>query len=464
MKSIRRQLTRELLGATFALLSIGLLALYFAARDAAYDQFDDALRAKALAISTLTIRTPSGVELDFSNRFFRGFDDRKPRDFFELWDENDRPITRSESVRRANDLPRRTGKLDRPARWNLELPNDRAGRAIGFVFKPKASGLRDRPNREVQLVVASDREKLDETLWQLLGISVGCGVLLLGGTLWIIPRVLRRGLEPINALGEQVMLVDADSLATRFSSEQMPSELQPVARRLNDLLGRLEQSFERERRFSADLAHELRTPLAELRSMAECALKWPHTRDPETADRETLAVAKHMEAIVTHILALARGEQGQLVVKREAIEIESLVQTTWQQYVTRAAERNLSVRLSLEPVTAFADAALLRSILFNLFDNAVSHATAGGEIAIVLENSPTGASLKVTNTTDDLEPDDVPKLFERFWRKESARSGGHHVGLGLSLARSLADAMQWTLTATLHEKRTLTFTLTAPAT
>lgn len=462
MTSIRDQLRRELLAVTLVLAGGGLLALYFAARDAAYDQFDDALRAKALAISTLTTRAGNDVELDFSDRFFKGFDDEKPRDFFELWDEADRVVARSESMSDDAQLPRRIGSLDRPARWNLRLPNGRPGRAIGFSFRPnteRSDGRR--ANRDVQLVVASDREELDEILWQLVGLSAGCAVLLVGGTFWAIPRVLRRGLRPLDEFGEQAKRIDADSLASRFGGKEIPVELHPVAHRLNDLLERLEQSFERERRFSADLAHELRTPLAELRSTAECALKWPATRDAAT-DRETLAIAEHMEAIVAHLLVLTRGEQGQLATKTEPLDLEALVRSAWQGFASRAEARGIVVRLAFEPVRATGDAALMRAILLNLFENAVDYTPAGGEISISVGELADGATLRIANTTADLSAEDVPRLFERLWRKDPARSGGRHVGLGLNLAQSYARAMNWRLAASLDAARVLALTLSRP--
>jgi signal transduction histidine kinase len=462
MTSIRRQLLHELLAVTLGLVGGGLLALYFAARDAACDQFDDALRAKALAISTLTTRTATGLELDFSDRFFRGFDDRKPRDFFELWDDSGRAVARSESMPGEKHLPMRTGSLERPERWNLQLPNGRPGRAVGFSFRPNSERLGNRTaNRDVRLVVASDREELDETLWQLLGLSAGCAVLLLGGTMWAIPRVLRRGLRPLDEFGEQAKRIDAESLTNRFASARIPAELQPVAQRLNDLLERLEQSFERERRFSADLAHELRTPLAELRSAAECALKWPATRDAST-DRETLAIAEHMEAIVAHLLALTRSEQGRLTTNIARFDLEPLVRSAWQGFAARAQSARIITRFSLAPAPAMGDASLVRSILLNLFENAADYTPAGGEIHIAVETASDGTALRIANTTDDLVAEDVPKLFERLWRKDPARSGGRHVGLGLSLARSYARAMGWTLSATLDEPRMLTLTLVCP--
>lgn len=461
MTSIRRQLTRHLLTAVLLLLGGGLGAVYLAARDEAIDQFDDTLRAKALAVSTLTQRNRDGVRLEFSDRFFRGFDDDRARDFFVLWDRRGRVLERSESLRdKDSELPRKVGSLDRPSRWNLTLPNGQPGRAIGFAFKPRGGGgdrSRD-DSSELQLVVASNRDELDETLWELLGISAGCGVLLLGATLAIIPQVLRRGLLPLDVLGDRVRQIDADTLATRIAGDALPMELQPIVARLNDLLGRLEDSFERERRFSADLAHELRTPIAELRSAAECALKWPETRDSAT-DRETLAIATHMERIVSHILALARGERNHLAVTLEPVSLAALVQDVWRNFSEPAAARGLEITLALETASAIADRALLRSISINLFENAVDYTPARGALAIAVGSSPYAAWIRLANAAPDFNPADAPMVFERFWRKETARSGGQHVGLGLALSRTFAQAMGWSLTAVLNEERQLVFTL-----
>ncbi len=463
MISIRRQLTREILGAVLLLLGGGLGVLYFAARDAATDQFDRALQAKALAITTLTVQTSDGVRVEFTDRYMRGFDDRKPRDYFQIWGADGEEMARSESLPKGKNLARRTGRIEQPAEWNFELPNGRSGRALGFAFRPKPSDSRTRANApEVQLVVASDRKELDETLWQLLGFASGFSALLIGVTLWVIPRVLRRGLKPLDHLAEQAARIDAETLATRFVLAGLPAELLPIAQRLNDLLGRLEQSFDRERRFSADLAHELRTPLAELRSMAECALKWPDARDP-VLDRDTLAIAQQMERIVTHILALARGEQGQLAVKPVCVALAPLVESVWQSFAARAAERGLNISIKLTASEGFADPALLRSIITNLCENAVEYTPAGGGIGITVRPDDVGgAVVSIANTPNDLGVQDLPMLFDRFWRKESSRSGGVHLGLGLSLGRAFARAMNWTLTAAFDGQGRLVFTLKSP--
>ena len=307
MISVRRHLTRTLLGTALALGGAGA-AVTLAAASAA---LAEALRAKALAISTLTSPTADGVQVAFTDHFMRGFDDHNPRDFFEIWDSSGRPLARSESLGQG-DLPRPARLGEKAFFWRQQLPPQRSGRAIGFSFAPKTP--KASPSAvPVFLVVASDCSGLNEDLWQLVAIAAASGAVLLGATFWLIPRALREGLRPLERLGERAAAIDSHSLATRFSVSDLPEELRPIAIRLNDLLGRIEDSFERERRFSADLAHELRTPLAELRSLVECSLRWPETRDPDE-HHEILAISGQMEGIVSHLLALARGEQGEVKV------------------------------------------------------------------------------------------------------------------------------------------------------
>ncbi len=453
MISIRRQLTRELLLAFLVLLGVGLAALYFAARDELIEQFDDALRAKAAAISSLALPHEHGPRPDAGDQLFRNFSAEHPHDFFEVRAPDGDVLMRSDSLGPA-DLPASSRTSERPHIWNIRLPNGDAGRALAVEFRPDDGDDWHHPGPPLpplELVVASASAPLNEALTELLALGGACGLLGVMATGWVVSRVLRRGLQPLDHLGEQAAGITADSLTTRFATAGMPTELAPIAGRLNELLARLEISFERERRFSADLAHELRTPLAELRSLAECALKWPETRDPAT-DAEVLAAATQMQSIVTSLLALARAEQQQLVANVAPVNLAELAREAWAPHAARAQERGLRVLWNLAPATANADPTLLRSILGNLFENAADYASAGGEIEIALESDANATRLRVVNTVDSLDSADVAKMFDRFWRKEAARSGGRHFGLGLSLSRMFAQAMGWTLTAQLDAR------------
>jgi two-component system sensor histidine kinase QseC len=314
------------------------------------------------------------------------------------------------------------------------------------------------------LVVATDRSEIDRTLSLLGSVLAGVGVLLASAIALAIAYGLRRELAPLDALAEQAGRIDATSLAIRFPVDALPGELRPIADRLNALLGRLEQSFEREREFSANVAHELRTPLAELRTAAELALAWPDARQADT-DRETLAIARQMEGIVSRLLALLRSERGLLPLTSESLSLPEMLRATWQPFADRAAAKRLEVLWHVdETISIRSDPVLLRSIITNLLENAAEYTPPDGTIRIEVEASPRFC-LRIANTIDTVTPPDVSKLFDRFWRHDAARSSGEHVGLGLSLARAFASAMGYELTAsvTSDEQHRLVFLLSGPA-
>lgn len=446
MNSLRRQLTRTLLRVLSLLLGLALVAIYLVVWRELLGAWDLALQARAGAVSAVVEYREGRYEFEFSDDLLARYGRAKPRNYFQLWDSAGAALARSPSLRDA-DLPvLRRRQADRPEYWNLTTPNGRSARAICTTFVPETPGqppsAKNTPT--VTLVVAVDREDLDETLAGLLAAVCGCGALLFAAVWFLVPLVLRRGLVPLDRLAADVARIEVQSLASPLAVVDLPAELRPVGDRLNELLVRLGSSFERERRFSADLAHELRTPLAELRSLAECALKWPESREPAT-DREVLEIAQQMEALVTRMLALARGENGQLAATIVPVDVAAVVTATWRSFAARAAEHGLHVEISLAPASVLADPVLLRGILGNLFDNAVAYAPRDATLRITgaCVGEGRGYRLRIANPAGDLKAEDVARLFERFWRKEAARSGGgEHVGLGLSLAQMFAAAME----------------------
>lgn len=459
MKTIRRQLTRKLLLTVGLLIGAGGFGVYFCARTALLAQFDNALRAKAQAITTLTEQKGRRLEIEFSDEHMRGFE-AGGRDFFELWQADGKPVERSRSLRDAH-LPLRHGTLEAPLSWNFTLPNGQRSRAVGLKFRPQNADDQtpDAAPAEGILVVASLRRDLDRTLTTLQLVLAGSGLLLLAATALVVPRVLRRELTPLQRLADEVDCIDAASLSARFPAEGLPGELAPITARLNELLARLEDSFERERRFSSDVAHEFRTPVAELRSLAELAIKLPDTRTAN-ADHETLAIALHLESMLTHLLALARGERGELSAQCERVALRPLMQEVCEHFHARAVARQLTLNCRVPAeATADSDPALLRSILTNLVDNAVSYAPRGGIVDVEADLDDVGCRLRVVNPVENLDAHDLPHLFERFWRKDAARSPDGHTGLGLSVARVFAQALGFELTATFAGPARLALTL-----
>ena len=462
MISIRHRLTRSLLISLVLLFGGGLVAIYFLVRAELFESFDRALLAKAQAISTVVIQDGDALSLNFSDKFMRGFDDGVAKEFFEIWREDGASVQRSESLGDAH-LPDMVNDFKKPKKWTLMLPKSQRGRALGVRFVPRGStkAATKSNTATLHLVVAASSEGLFEDLREILFITIGTGVLLIALSAWLIPLVLRRELRPLERLADDVEKINADSLTLRFPTDEVPRELDTITRRLNALLERLENSFERERRVSGAMAHELRTPIAELRNLAECALKWPDARDPES-DRDALAIAQQMEALVTHMLALARSESGREQPALVSIDFPAAVAQAWQPWLARADEKKCQVSMELAPLTVSADPVMLRSILNNLIENAVEYCPPGGSIAVKLRGTGSGDfAFVISNPAPDLTTTDVAKLFERFWRKESARSDSRHSGLGLSLVRSFAHALGWEISARLEPDAVLALTLSS---
>ncbi len=459
MKTIRQQLTRKLLISIGLLLTIGCLTVYICTRTALFKQFDAALLSRAQAIATLTEQNDGHLEIEFSDQHMRGFDAGE-HGYFHLRDSQGKTVERSRSLGEATlPLPKR--ETENPLFWNLTLPSEPNARAVGIRFHPQngEDHRKDTPADEVLLVVASSRRDLDRTLATLQIVLSGCGLLLLAATAFVVPRVLRCELKPLQTLAEDAAQIDADSLSARFPTKDLPGELAPIATRLNELLGRLEESFERERRFSSDVAHEFRTPVAELRTLSELAIKLPNTPGVNT-HHETLAISLHLESMLTRLLALARGERGALPVQRERVDMALLVQDICNPFHAKAANHGLAFELNTpSSVATVADPALLRSILTNLVENALAYTPRGGQISVHVTGEMGTATVRVINTVKDLNQTDLPHFFERFWRKDPARSGEGHVGLGLSLAHAFADAMGFDLTVSLVGPTQLAMTL-----
>jgi signal transduction histidine kinase len=302
----------------------------------------------------------------------------------------------------------------------------------------------------VTLVLARDRAGLDRTL---AGIGTGLalvGALVLLATALIVTTAVRRGLAPLDAVGQRAAAIDASTLQTRFATDAVPAELRPITERLNDLLARLDEAFQRERRVTADIAHELRTPIAELRTLAEVGVKWPE----EAAFQDTLQIARRMETLVTGLLALARHDAGHQPVAREPVALRTLVDEVWSPLAERARSRQLDVAIDVKGEWQ-TDPTLLRMIVGNLIANAVEYAPDRGQIRVAGNES----QLDISNTTNQLTREDLPHLFDRFWRKDAARTHDGHSGLGLTLARSATTALGLELSAEMPDAATLRMSL-----
>ncbi|MGH7162642.1 MAG: sensor histidine kinase, partial [Planctomycetota bacterium] len=242
----------------------------------------------------------------------------------------------------------------------------------------------------------------------------------------------------------QVKRLDAESLGTRVGLPRTPRELAPIVDQVNALLERLAASFERERRFAANVAHELRTPISELRSLADVGARWPE--DTASIVRffdDVHDVAERMERLIADLLLLARCQAGVEAVVTSPTDLRQLITSAWSALAPGASAAGLRFRVELpEDLVVDSDAGKLRIVFANLLGNAVSYARPNSEVRCVGTRNGRTFRLDITNAADPLSRADLDSLAEPFWRRDEARSSAEHAGLGLSVVSALAALLR----------------------
>lgn len=460
MRSLQQRLSLGLALTLGTLLVFGGALAYPALRSLLVEEFDYALLAKARALTAPTTAGGQGVSLRFTEYPPPEFQAGPRAEYFQVWSRADAVVAKSPSLGDAG-LPRPVPAIREPGFWNLTLPDGRPGRALGLNLAwdagAEASGF--------TVVFARDTLRLRSVLRTVAGGLIGGGLILLVAAAWLARITTRAGLQPVAVFADEVTRIDATSLATRLSVAAAPPELRPIVEQLNSLLGRLHAAFNRERRFSANVAHELLTPVAEMRALAENAVRWREDHEATAQFAvDVLDAARQMERQINTLLALARSERDELPEQCESIDVNALLDELRAQFGPRLDAK----RLQLEwpgptPWVVFTDGAAFRAILQNLFDNAVEYTPPGGRLVCRLARTGSVFVFTLANTNPGLQPDDLAHLFEPFWRADQARTDRAHSGLGLALAKSLAAALRGDLQVALTRDDEVQFTLSIPA-
>ena len=407
-----------------------------------------------------------------------------------IWNDKGKLIKKSEEI--SNDhfpFPKDIESNSSRIYYNLSHQGENY-RVVNFKFRPfRRSGLRPRPQGSERTVTSNlnERERtvtssvdpniqpqedppprnsniigaisisaksMDQTLNFLLVAIIAIGVFAGFLSFLLVQIALRNGLKPLEVLGINLASVNPSSLSHRFSKKDLPEELTPIADHLNQLMSRLESGFNRERQFSSDLAHELRTPIAELKMMSEVALRWPDKKDENYAE-ETLDIALQLQETIETLLSLNRFENGQQELRAEEVNLHSIIKEGLKKYRDQIERKKIEINLEVvNDMTIYTDPGILRTIIFNLLSNCAEYTPVDGLISIKANNDSAHQLLIISNTVDNMKNEMVPHLFERFWRADDSRSDSSHIGLGLSLTRACANALSFDLYAELNEDET----------
>ncbi len=301
-------------------------------------------------------------------------------------------------------------------------------------------------------------------LGRLLGVSWVVLLVTTFGSAILGWFVAGRVLRPLREITDTARTISAGNLHERLALAGPNDEFKRLGDTLDDLLARLESSFEAQRRFVANASHELRTPLTVERTLLQVALAESecHRGDPAIDVRGAARIARREhERLLDALLTLASSERG--LERREPVDLAAVTERVVG--AVRPGIQRLSLQLdtSLRPAPVDGDPALLERLVANLIDNAVDHNVPGGRVAIRTDSDLHGASLTVSNTGARIAPDEVDGLFEPFRRLDADRTGGGgHAGLGLSIVRAIATAHHASLVARSQPDGGLTVTVRFP--
>lgn len=314
---------------------------------------------------------------------------------------------------------------------------------------------------QVAVPMRESNEALRGFAWALVVlIPAVLGVASAGG--WWMSR---RALQPVGQIIDTARSIGERNLSRRLPVPHTRDELQRLSETLNQMLDRIEGAFRRVTEFTADASHELRTPVALMRTTAELALR--RRRTPEEYQRaleDVYAESVRTTDLIENLLTLARADAGKAQLERREVDLTEIVREAGDQGQKLAAAKGLAFHSDLPsgPVRVIADASAVRRLLLIVIDNAVKY-TQEGKVTLRLDAANGHSRVHVADTGAGIPSADIPRIFERFYRSDKSRSrdaGG--AGLGLSIAKWIAEVHGGVIEAHSEPGRGSTFVITLP--
>jgi heavy metal sensor kinase len=413
-------------------LLFGVVALYDMDRSIV-DVVDGALQERANAIRALMQRklvSGSRTELEDELREHSGLS--STNELMQVADGNGQWLYRSRSLV-SHVVPLPTGKL----------PAATTGRFEGLLLRVRSERL-TLQGQQFSIQVATPMHEFHEAVERFRSLLIVAVPFLLifatsGGYF-----LSRRALAPVQRIIDAAETIGAQNLSSRLVVPETGDELQRLSETLNSMLMRIESAFQRVAQFTADASHELRTPLAILRTRTELALRRPRSQSEyREVLQQLLRGLERGSDLVERLMLLARADSGDRILQCERLDLDVILSSVCDQGGTLAAARGLRFRTDLgtTPVTLMGDSDFLERLFLILIDNAIKYTPPEGEIVVSSHVDGASVVVAVRDSGMGIQPQDLPHLFERFYRVDKARSresGG--AGLGLAIGRWIARA------------------------
>ena len=420
--TLQARLLRVLMVSLCGLLLLGVGVTWFVAFRVANDAYDHALLDPVMDIVQNVREGPSGPALELSAREQQAL----------LFDGSDRVFF---------------GVRDAAGRWysgaaaSIPPPHERLVPRVPLFYSATVNGAEVRiasmlTDAGFEVYVAETTNKRDRLVWEVILTSLVPSLAVVVVAVALVWFGVSHGLSPLRRLHDELAQRSPNDLRA-VDVSQAPAEVRPAIVALNRLLLRIRETSESQRRFLADAAHQLRTPLAGLQMQLELELR------ASTSPSLRATLAKMRDAVLrtgnvtNRLLALARAEQSAPAARDAAIDLQELVERVGAQWIAPALDRGIDLGFELAPASVHGDAALIADMLQNLIDNAVRYTDAGGTITVSCGDDARGAWFAVEDSGIGIPAEERERVFERFYRGTAA--GGDGCELGLAIVKEGAD-------------------------
>lgn len=470
MRSLRARLLFGIVCGMLLLLLIFSLIVYTLIQRALINQFDASLASVVRILAASVELDGNDIEFEFDVQQMPEFLRKDRPAYYEFWRSDGTAVLRSPLLG-ADDLIQLEGPIDALVFATARDKNNRPLRAVGLTFIPRTANSEDQgqpqlaQEQTLTLVVAGDASGLHRQLGWLRWLLLAASGVTIALSVVIAAVVVRQGLNPLNSIAAEIAAVKQDDLAVRVGTASVPTEIAPIKNRLNDLLSRLEDAFRRERRFTCDVAHELRTPLAGIRSTIEVALmRVRDTTEYRTILSDCLAIVDSMQTMVNNLLMIARLDARQVAFRQEQIHLAELVDSCWRPFSKKAVQRRIAFENRVpNDVTVNSDRQNFSMVLSDLLENAAEYTNDAGQIWATARYADDSIEITIANTGCQLSPEQASQVFDCFWRGDSSRKDAVvHCGLGLALVERIVRALGGSASAEVQPGGIFTVRLTLP--
>jgi heavy metal sensor kinase len=432
--------------------------MWFFARRSLYRITDDALQAQIDDLTNfLEAQKKNATVTKLQEEVSEAYLLEHSGDYLQIYDDTDSAwIFRADFLRQHALEPATNGLLTLP--WYRD---EQLGRSLRFVTqKIHANG------RVFTVQMGLPIDQVNQTLVLFRGYLLMLAPLLLlaaaSGGFWLS----RKALSPVDAITRTARTVNATNLSDRLERLTTGDELQRLSDTLNEMLGRIEQAFIRVTQFTADASHELRTPISLIRTEAEIALRRSRgDAEYREALRHILLEAERTSALVEELLSLARADSGRETLRISSVHLSTIVRVVSEQWRELMAARNLTFTCDVtdEEITILGDRNALQRLLTVLLDNAAKYTPAPGTVELHLELKGELAAIRVSDSGIGIALEDQPKIFDRFYRADKARSRNlEGAGIGLAIAQWIVQQHKGSITVQSSPAKGSTFLVQLP--